>query len=145
MVKGFRDYQPTKTQAFWFGVICIVATVVLGFTWGGWMTQGVAAQKADEAADKARVQLGAALCVEEFKRTAGANDRLQKLKDKNTYMRDDMVRDEGFATLPGESSANREVANVCAERLAKLERIPQSKSAEQTAAAEETEGETAVQ
>lgn len=115
------DYRPTKAQTFWTGVGCIVATLVLGFGPGGWVTGGTAGKMASEAADNARHQLAAAVCVEHFMRAANAGPRLQKLKDMTYYERDDLVAAGGWATMPDEKEANTVVADMCAMQLAELQ------------------------
>ena len=54
---GLKDrianYQPTKTVWLWSMVGVAVLTMVLGFTWGGWVTGGTASDRAEEAASKA--------------------------------------------------------------------------------------------
>lgn len=34
----WRDVQPTKTAVFWACLVCVVLTMVVGFTLGRWMT-----------------------------------------------------------------------------------------------------------
>ena len=38
----WEDYQLTKTQGAWIGGGCIVATLVVGFGFAGWVTGGKA-------------------------------------------------------------------------------------------------------
>ena len=46
-------YRATKATLFWSCAACIVATVVVGFTWGGWVTGGTARSMAQNAAESA--------------------------------------------------------------------------------------------
>ena len=34
--------RPTKTVVFWSWIVSIVVTMIIGFTWGGWVTGGTA-------------------------------------------------------------------------------------------------------
>jgi len=145
MLKGFNEYQPSKTQAFWLGVICIVATLVIGFTWGGWVTAGSAGEMVDEATQDARVDLAAEVCVEQFKQGAGANERLEALKKEPVYSRDEVIEDGGWAVLPGAAEPVPGVTDACAERVAELEHIADSAPALDASATAQSTGATSIQ
>jgi hypothetical protein len=114
----WNDYRPTKEQTLWIAVGCIVATLVIGFGLGGWVTGGTAQETATRAAQESRLELAAAVCAEDFMRAADARARLEKLKKVEWYERDDLVVAGGWATMPGEKEANGVVAEMCATRLA---------------------------
>ena len=40
-------YRPSKAVWFWSCVGCVVATLIVGFTWGGWVTGSTARQNVD--------------------------------------------------------------------------------------------------
>ena len=95
-----------------------VAVGILGFTLGGWMT-GSAADKM--ASDKARMEVVAALvpiCMEQSKQDPQVIGTLAQLKDANSYKRSDMLIEAGWATMPGSSDANKDVARACMAKLA---------------------------
>lgn len=118
LIQRWTDYRPTKEHAIWFGVGCVVATLVVGFGLAGWVTGGTAKEMVDEAAAASRHQLASAVCAEEFLRAADARARLAKLKKLEWYERDDLVAAGGWATMPGEKEASYVVAEMCASRLA---------------------------
>jgi alpha/beta superfamily hydrolase len=118
MIQRWHDYQPTKKQTFWIALGCIIATLVIGFGFGGWVTGGTAQAMATQAAQESRLELAAAVCAEDFMGAADARERLAKLKNVEWYERDDLVAESGWATMPGESDANSAVAAMCATRLA---------------------------
>ncbi len=62
----WANYRPSKGVWFWSSVGCVVATMVIGFGWGGWVTGGSAARMASDAASGSRAQLAAASCVVRF-------------------------------------------------------------------------------
>lgn len=117
-MKFLTEYQPTKEHALWFGVGCVVATLVIGFGVAGWVTGGTAKKMADESASTSRQQLAAAVCAQRFLRAADSQARLAKLTKLEWYERDDVVAGGGWATMPGEQEANGAVAEMCATRLA---------------------------
>jgi hypothetical protein len=51
---------------FWIAAGCVVATLILGFGIGGWVTAGTAQEMVSQARADARHQLAAAVCVEDF-------------------------------------------------------------------------------
>ena len=118
LVQRWNGYRPTKEHAIWFGVACIVATLVAGFGPAGWVSGGSARKMADEAAASSRHQLASAVCAEGFLRAADARTRLATLKALEWYERDDLVAGGGWATMPGEKEADGVVAEMCASRLA---------------------------
>jgi hypothetical protein len=119
----WQQYQPTKGQTLWIAIACVVATLIVGFGFGGWVTGGTAQRMADEAAVAARHQLAAAVCAEEFMRAADARARLAKLQQLEWWERDDHVAAGGWATMPGDKEADGVVAEMCATRLAEQAKI----------------------
>ncbi len=114
----WQQYQPTKEHAIWIAAACVVATLVIGFGFGGWVTGGTASKMADQAAAASHNQLAAAVCAEQFMRAADARTRLAKLQALEWWERDDLVVAGGWATMPGEKQADGVVAEMCAARLA---------------------------
>ena len=94
------------------------ALAIVGFSWGGWVTGGKAAQM---ASDQARMEVVAALvpiCVEQSTQDPKVVETLALLKDANRYRRSDMLMDAGWATMPGSNDPNRNVASACMDELA---------------------------
>jgi hypothetical protein len=118
VIQRWNSYRPTKAQTFWIALGCIIATLVIGFGLGGWVTGGTAQEMATRAAQESRLELAAAVCAEDFMRAADARERLAKLKKIEWYQRGEVVAAGGWATMPGESEANDLVAGMCATRLA---------------------------
>ncbi len=95
-----------------------VALAIIGFSWGGWVTGGTAKQM---AADQARLEVVAALvpiCVEQSSQDPQVVETLTQLKDATSYYRGDMLMKAGWATMPGSTDPNRQVATACVEKLA---------------------------
>jgi hypothetical protein len=132
--RGWSEYRPSKTVWFWSCVGCVIGTIVLGFTWGGWVTGGAAAERAAAAREDARAELAAAVCVEHFISAADARTRLVALKEESRWARDDFVQDGGWATMPGIDEPIRGAADLCAERLAAMDLPPEGLEVEEAAA-----------
>ena len=95
-----------------------VALAIVGFSWGGWVTGGTAKQM---ASDQARLEVVAALvpiCIEQSNQDPHVVATLARLKDTSSYQRSDMLMKAGWATMPGSSDPNRDVARACMEKLA---------------------------
>lgn len=99
-------------------VVGAIALAIVGFSWGGWMT-GSAADRM--ASDHAKLRVLAALvpiCLEQSKQDPQLVETLAELKDASSYKRSDMLMDTGWATMPGSSDPDRQVASACMEELA---------------------------
>lgn len=118
---GWRDYRLSKTQTFWIAAGAVVATLVIGFGPGGWTTASSAQALADNAATQARQTLAAAVCLNEFKRTADLGTKLEAVKRAAWHERNDLVIREGWARMPDEEDSSWVVAGMCAEQIAALE------------------------
>lgn len=96
-----------------------VATLVIGFMWGGWVTGGTAKSMTSEAVEATQVTLYSPVCVERYMAKATPEQRAEFAKE-NDWNRDSVIEKTGFATPPGASSPSDAVADKCAETLSKL-------------------------
>ena len=101
-----------------YGAACgAIGLAVVGFTWGGWVTGGNARKM---AADQSRTEVVAALtaiCLDQSKRDPQLAERLAILKTTSSWNRGDVVMKNGWATMPGTTDPDRQVANACANKL----------------------------
>lgn len=119
----WENYTPSKTLWFWSLMGAAIATMLIGFTVGGWTTGGSAAVMAEKAARDARAQLAASICVEKFVTTAGA-DKLTALKDASQWQRDNFVEEGGWTQLVGIEKAVPGAADLCATELVAMDSLP---------------------
>ena len=115
--KRWEAYRPSKGGWFWSCAGCVVATIVVGFTWGGWVMGSTAEHMARDAADGARAQLAAMACVARFDLGPDAIEQLAALKKASSYQRGDMIIKSGWATMPGSTDPVRGAADICVEKL----------------------------
>jgi len=113
----WSQVRPTKTIVFWSWVASVVVTMIIGFTWGGWVTGRTARNMAEVMAEDAVVRRLAPICVLQFKKDPGKDQKLKELKETSTYQRGDYVRNQGWATMPGEKEPDSKVADECAKLL----------------------------
>ena len=95
-----------------------VAAMVIGFSWGGWMTGGSASRLADEQADSAVVAALTPVCVEKFLQDNNAKANLAALrKISSNWEQGEYLQKGGWVTQPGATSSDYHLARACAEKL----------------------------
>ncbi len=109
--------RPTKTIVFWSWVASVVLTMIIGFAWGGWVTGGTARSMAQTMADDAVVKRLAPMCVMQFNRDPGKDQKLKELKEASGWQRGDYVAKQTWAIMPGEEKSDSKVAEECARLL----------------------------
>lgn len=115
-----RIFQGESLTRLLQGVFAgVVATLIVGFTWGGWVTGGTATKMTSEAVEATQVTLYSPVCVERYMAKATPEQRAAFAKE-NDWNRDVVIEKTGFATPPGSSSPNDAVADKCAATLSKL-------------------------
>ena len=109
--------RPTKTAVFWACIASIIVTMIVGFTWGGWVTGGTALKMAEASGENAVAKRLAPVCVVQFERDAQKSQRLKGLKETGTWEQAEFVKKQGWATMPGEKEPDSKVAGECAKLL----------------------------
>jgi hypothetical protein len=99
-----------------------VATLIIGFTWGGWVTSGTAREKAQKDVSTALVSALSPICVDKFQHSADAASSLIELNKVNSWQQGSFIEKGGWATMPGGEPANAAVAQACATMLSSLQR-----------------------
>ncbi len=95
-----------------------VAAMVIGFSWGGWMTDSAANKLAADRADTAVVAALTPICVEKFLQNSDAKANLAVLQKISTrWEQGDYLQKGGWATQPGATSSDYHLARACAEKL----------------------------
>jgi hypothetical protein len=113
----WETYRASKATLFWSCAACAVATMIVGFTWGGWVTGGTAEKMSGAAASTARAELVAAMCVSRFMSGTDMVAQLAALKASNSWNRDDLIDKGGWTTPPGAEKPIQGAADLCAKRL----------------------------
>jgi hypothetical protein len=98
-----------------------VATMVIGFIWGGWTLGSTAKQMAEKNASAAVVAVLAPMCADKFRQGVDASTNMAELKKVSSWMQDSYIEKGGWATFPGISSPDRGVAQACATLLTTLQ------------------------
>ncbi len=120
----WEEFRPSKTLWFWSVAGAAVATMIVGFTAGGWTTGGSAETMAERAAGDARAELVASVCVQKFAAEADAAARLAALKEASSWERRNIVEDGGWGMLAGMEKAVPGAAEACAKQLIAMDTLP---------------------
>ncbi|MBB1251562.1 hypothetical protein [Rhizobium sp. G21] len=118
LFQRFDSYQPSKSILIWACGMTAVATMVVGFGWGGWVTGGSALKTATDAGELAKIELASAICVDRFKTAPDSATKLVELKAlSDSYKRRQFIESGGWASMPGQSSVNGRIAERCSAAL----------------------------
>ena len=110
--------MPTNTKPLVQGAgLGAIACAVIGFTWGGWLTDGTAREQAAMAAHEATVSVLAPFCAERFRTQGDASARMAELAKANTWERNRVLEKSGFASLPGSRTGEPDLARACVKLL----------------------------
>ena len=86
-----------------------VATMAIGFIWGGWVTGGTARIMSVTAENSGRMSVLVPMCVAQFTAADGA---IAKFKAASSYSRDNVITD--FVKTVASTSMDYSFARACA-------------------------------
>jgi hypothetical protein len=117
----WREIQPTKTGLFWACMASVVLTMIIGFTLGGWMTEDGAHKEAQVMARNAVIERLAPICVAQFNQDPANILKLNELNGlTSSQQRAQFVQDHGWATISGEETPDRKVADACTKLILEM-------------------------
>lgn len=96
-----------------------VALAIVGFSWGGWVTGGTAAEMSDKASVAAVAVALTPYCVENAKMDPQSAAVLAELQSAASYQRRGVIEDAGWATPLGADKPDRALATACQAELTK--------------------------
>jgi len=95
-----------------------VASIAIGFSWGGWVTGSTAHRLAADQASTAVVAALTPVCVEKFLQNSDAKANLAVLQKISTSLgQGDYLEKGGWATRPGATFPDYQLARACAAKL----------------------------
>jgi hypothetical protein len=101
---------------FYGAIAGALILAINGFTWGGWVTRN----QAQEMVAGAVVAALLPICIEQSNQDPQFGKQMIRLKNAMSYLRGDMVMKVGWATMPGASEPNRQLASACSEKLVSM-------------------------
>ena len=93
-----------------------VATMIVGFNWGGWSLGSTADKMAKERSDLAVVAALAPVCADKFSALPDAKAKKVALSKVDSWKRSDEFPKE-FVTLPGETYPSSALVDACSALL----------------------------
>jgi hypothetical protein len=108
------------TRLFQGCAVGVIGTMIVGFTWGGWMLGSTAKEMATEQTTAAIVKALAPACVQRFQQQDELSAKWAAFKEVDSWQRDAYIEKSGFATPIGAKSANADVAAKCAALLTEV-------------------------
>ena len=94
----------------------VVATVVVGFGWGGWSLGSTANKMANEQSERAVIAALAPVCAAKFRALPDAEAMTVALSKANSWKRSEEFPKE-FVTLPGETYPSSALVYACSTLL----------------------------
>lgn len=98
-------------------VVVVIATLIIGFTWGGWVTGSTAQAMAQQSTEQAIATRLGKICMAQAQQNVDIQAQLEELKKVASYNRVKAVMEKSWAVMPGESAADRDVADACFDAL----------------------------
>jgi hypothetical protein len=103
--------------AMWGAVGGAIATLALGFYWGGWHTTGSANRMVSEQSEKKVIAALAPFCADRFVKSASAAQSAELLKITTNFERGSFLEKGGYTSSPGSTEVNWGVGRACGDLL----------------------------
>ena len=110
---------PWIKPAVWGAIIGTLATMIVGFSWMGWVLGSTAERMAAERVDAAVIVALTPSCVAAYMQQPNVTAKLTEFRKIESWKQRQLVEEGGWATPRGGKSPNSGLANACAEELAK--------------------------
>jgi len=120
VLQGLRDYEPTKSTLAWGAAGASALTMVVGFTFGGWVTGGTSDRLVGEARIAAQTEVAAAVCAANFREIPTAREQHAELVALNATRQRQFVIDRSWAQVPGAEGVSRAAAELCARKISQM-------------------------
>ena len=100
ILQGDSPIRPLQGAA-----VGAIATLFVGFYWGGWVTGGSAKEMVQRSSSSAVVAALSPICVDKFQQSANAATTVE-LRKVSSYQQGTFIEKGGWVTLPGSDNAN---------------------------------------
>jgi hypothetical protein len=100
----------------WGLIVGAFIAMIIGFAWGGWTTSGTTKTMTEEAVLASQ----AAICVAQFMKDAGHEEKLKELGEINSWSRAEFIEKGGWDKMPGQEKSDYAVSRACADGLGLL-------------------------
>jgi alpha/beta superfamily hydrolase len=97
-----------------------IALAIIGFSWGGWVTNISAERTAKTRSEAAVVAALAPICASQFRQAPDAAAQQAVLVTKNFWEQKKLVETGGWAKMPGSTEVPSGLAQACADLIVNL-------------------------
>jgi hypothetical protein len=104
------------TRLFQGAAAGVIATLVVGFYWGGWVLGSTNQSQVKSAEQTGIVRVLAPICADRFQRATDADVNLAALRKADSWNRNELIEKAGWTKFPG-SEPDRDVAAACVTLL----------------------------
>jgi hypothetical protein len=112
------DWEKIKLGS-WSAVGGAIVLAVVGFNWGGWVTNGTAEAMAKEIAANAVTERLGSICIAQFNKDLQRTQKLNEMKGQDTWEIGRYIDKQSWAIMPGDEKPDSGVADACAKHLKK--------------------------
>jgi hypothetical protein len=110
--------RPSLTRLLQGACIGSLATVLLGFSWGGWTLGGTAREMAVNATSEALVAVLAPMCADKLRNDPNGSLSLVGFRKVEPWQQPLYIGRGGWAMFPGMRSPDFAIAQECANIVA---------------------------
>ena len=114
-----RFNAPWLKPAVWGAIVGSIATMIIGFSWLGWVLGSTAERMAHQRTNAAVVAALTPGCVARFMAQPNAGEKLKELQTIDSWKQREFVEAGGWATPRGATAPNSELATSRTEELLK--------------------------
>jgi len=105
-----------------WGILIGSIGLLIVIFWTGWVvTRGTSEDEGKKMAKEAVLENLVPICVEQYLQDPNKVEKFKELKEKAYYLRDDYVKEQGWAKIPGSKSPLRGLADECAKQIIEIE------------------------
>jgi hypothetical protein len=108
---------PSLTRLLQGAFVGFLATVVIGFNWGGWTLGSTAREQSLKQSSAALVAVLAPMCADKFKNASEATQNMAEFKKVSSWQQDSFIQKGGWATFAGMAAPDLAIAQACANIL----------------------------
>lgn len=110
--------RPSLIRLLQGACIGSLATVLLGFSWGGWMLGVTAREMAVKDTSAALVAVLAPMCADKLRNGPDGPVNLVQFRKVESWQQEFYIQRGGWATFPGMPSPDFAIAQACANIVA---------------------------
>jgi len=109
-----KPIAAAKTKyGIWGLIVGACVTMIVGFAWGGWTTESTTKSMSQDAVLVSQV----AICVAQFKQVENYAEKIKEFEAVTSYSRAGFIEKGGWDKMPGQTEADYEVSQACADEL----------------------------